>query len=329
MTASISVVLPSYRRLARLPHLVEEYLRQGADEVVIVLDGPHPGWEHALPTRERLTVLELPENRGLALARIAGLEAATSDLVLAVDDDVVPGPGLVDAHRSFHVGRSTTVLQGYMPVVLPPHRGKDDSATYLYARGYDEQVRAWRARPDTLLDSLWGGNVSLPRQLYRRAEAHMPSIRLEYSEDLDLGLRLRAIGATAVFDDRARAEHHHTRDLAGFRRECLARGCAVADLERRWRRRPKQLDPLVTIPPRYNSMLAALQRSIARAGDGGGAENFVVGVYRLSGALRLWRLQDAAARLLRRALIMRGHRLARSRDPLVTSPISDSASEVL
>jgi len=46
----VSVVIPSYHRLERLPALVEQYLGLGADEVVVVLDGPHDGWQAALGT---------------------------------------------------------------------------------------------------------------------------------------------------------------------------------------------------------------------------------------------------------------------------------------
>ena len=45
---SVSVVIPSYRRLDRIADLVRAYRAQGADQVVVVLDGPHPGWEHAV-----------------------------------------------------------------------------------------------------------------------------------------------------------------------------------------------------------------------------------------------------------------------------------------
>src|SRR5690606_4989274 len=192
-------VIPSYRRLARIPALVRDYRGQGADEVVLVLDGPHPGWRDLLAETladPAVSALELPENRGLALARIAGLEAARSDVILIADDDVVPAPGLVDRHRAAHVGGGDRVLLGYMPVDLPARRAADQSPTFLYAREYERQVQVWRTAESTvILGSLWGGNVSLPRELYLRAEAVKPSQRLDYNEDLDLGLRLATLGA--------------------------------------------------------------------------------------------------------------------------------------
>lgn len=312
---SVTVVIPSYRRLAKVPALVEEYLAQGADEVVVVLDGPHDGWQTALRSvadHAAVRVTELPQNRGLALARIAGLNASSKDVILAVDDDVWPGPGLVEAHRRFHQERQDRVLLGYMPVALPARRGRDASPTFLYAHDYEVQADVWRrSGSDVILQSLWGGNVSLPRNLYVRAEEVKPSVRLEYNEDLDLGWRLRTLGAEAVFDESARAAHHHERGLRGYRRECFVRGGAIADLEARWGARPAQLDPLVVIPPAYNRLFGAVQRRIAARDEPGVTDHLCDAVYHLAGVVRVWPLQDGVARLLRRALAMRGYRLAR------------------
>lgn len=313
---SLSVVIPSYRRLDRLARLIDLYRAQGADQIVVVLDGPHDGWREALGARVQepgLSVVELPENRGLALARVAGLEASTGEVILAVDDDVSPLPGLVEAHRRFHLGGGDRVLLGYMPVTLPPRRRRDAAPTYIYARDYEIQAAVWRrSGSELILRSLWGGNFSLPRDLYVRAERSKPSQRLEYNEDLDLGWRLADLGAEGVFDDSARAEHHHQRGLRGYRRECLLRGEAIADLEQRWGERPAQLNPLVVIPPGYNRVFAFVQRRIARRDTPGVVDHLCDTVYRTAGLLRIWSVQDGVARLLRRALAMRGYRLARS-----------------
>ncbi len=312
---TVSVVIPSFRRLGRLPDLVAAYADQGADQVVVVLDGPHPGWRDALGDVALLPgvrIEELPRNRGLALARIAGLEHASEEVVFVTDDDVVPQPGLLARHRAFHRGLGDRVLLGYMPVNLPRTRGRDDAPSFVYSRDYEKQVANWRdSDSHVILGSLWGGNFSLPRRLYERAELYMPSQRLEYNEDLDLGLRLMAVGAEASFDEFAAGLHEHHRDFQGFVRECEVRGAAAADLEARWGALPAQLRPLISIPDEYPRGQAWLQRTIA-ARDSPGALEFGLGVaYRVCGTLGAWRTQDAIARLLRRALAMRGYRARR------------------
>jgi glycosyltransferase involved in cell wall biosynthesis len=320
--ATISVIIPSYRRLERLPGLVERYLDQDADQVVIVLDGPHEGWRTTL-AREledpRVTIVELPTNRGLALARIAGLTEARADLILATDDDVIPQPGLVARHRAFHASHRDHVLMGYMPVELPARRGRDEAATYLYASDYEKQVDVWRkTESSTLLGSLWGGNISLPRELYLRAEHHKPSQRLNYNEDLDLGIRLDQLGAIAEFDDGALALHQHHRDFAGYTAECVVRGEAVADLEQRWGFLPAQLIPLVRIPRAYRPQAAWLQRRIASRNTKGMVEGCLQLAYRVAGVLHAWSVQDAIARLIRRGLAIRGYRMQSARNAITS-----------
>ncbi|MCR2763284.1 glycosyltransferase [Microbacterium sp. zg.B48] len=311
---TISVVIPSYQRLERIPALVSAYLEQGADQVVVVLDGPHPQWvEHLSATAadERVLVTELPQNVGLALARIAGLRVATGEIVLAVDDDVVPLEGFVTRHREFHGSGGDRVLMGYMPVAVPPRRGRDDAPTFVYARDYEKQAAAWRSGDSaTILGSLWGGTLSIPRGLYARAEELKPSVRIEYNEDLDLGLRLQRLGATASFDQHAQAAHHHQRGWESYLRECTLRGAAIADLEARWGTRPAQLTPMIVIPPGYSRPLGWVQRRIAGRDRAGLLEHALTLAYRAAGAAGRWSIQDGITRMVRRALAMRGYRLA-------------------
>lgn len=320
---TVSVVIPSYRRLDRLAPLVARYLEQGADEIVVVLDGPHEGWRSALAgviESPRLRVVELAENRGLALARIAGLEAAGGDVILLTDDDVIPGHGLVDRHRAFHAAGGDRVLLGSMPVGLARRWHRDDAASRLYARDYERQMRVWRGGDSAVvLGSLWGGNVSLPRDLYLRAEASRPSVRLEYNEDLDLGLRLLRLGAEAAFDESAAATHEHRRSFDGFLAESVSRGRALADLERRWGEIPPQLLPLVRIPPGYRATAARVQRRIAARDAPGALESGLRAGYRLMGLARRASAQEAILRLLRRGLVMRGYRLASAEHPSPTA----------
>ncbi|HEX5742201.1 MAG TPA: glycosyltransferase, partial [Pilimelia sp.] len=115
----LSVVMPSYRRPDLLARVVPAYLAQRPDELVVVLDGPQPDSRELLarlgaapaaatdcgttagtptaaplPPAGVLRVVELPDNRGPAAARAAGVAAATGDVVLVTDDDILPQPGM-------------------------------------------------------------------------------------------------------------------------------------------------------------------------------------------------------------------------------------------
>jgi glycosyltransferase involved in cell wall biosynthesis len=314
---TISVVVPSLDRLERISPLVAHYLEQGADEIVVVLDGPHPGWLDILDQTVGLPgviVRELPANGGLALARVAGLGFATMDVVLLADDDVVPGPDLIARHKEFHAAHPGEAMLGYMPVELPPRRSRDQAPTFVYARDYENQVAEWRTASSLdLLESFWGGNSSVPRELYLRAEAYLPSQRLNYNEDLDLGLRLKAIGATARFNEAARSSHRHSRDFASFRRECIVRGQAVSDMKSRWPSLPGRMTELVEIPADHHGAVAGIQGRIGALDEPGILEALIVLAYRVTGLTRQWKIQDALARLIRRGLAIRGYRLSELR----------------
>lgn len=310
----ISVVIPSRNRIERLQPVVEEYVRQGADEIVVVLDGVHPGWETQLAALRRhpsVVIDELPVNRGIALARTEGLARSTCEVILTADDDVFPGPHLIDRHREFHRTHPRSALLGYMPVSLPERRGIDQAATFIYARDYLNQVEEWRGgTSETLLASFWGGNASVSRDAYIDAEEFKPTERLEYNEDLDLGLRLGQIGVSAHFDELAQGAHLHSRSLKAFTKECVVRGRAVRDLEKRWPELPLQLTDLVVVPPDHPRVVAAVQRRIGARDTPGLLEAALRAAYFTAGAVRAWAVQDAIARLLRRGLAIRGYRLA-------------------
>ena len=190
---TVSVVIPSFRRLGRLPDLVEAYADQGADQVVVILDGPHPGWRNTLGHLAILPgvrIQELPSNSGLALARIAGLQHASEEVVFVTDDDVVPQPGLLARHRAFHRGLGDRVparVHARRPSAHPWPRRCTIVRLFQGLRETGRELADTAIRA-LILGSLWGGNFSLPRQLYERAELYLPSQRLEYNEDLDLGL---------------------------------------------------------------------------------------------------------------------------------------------
>ena len=311
---TIAVVIPSHRRLPRLPPLIRTYLDQGADEIVIVLDGPHPGWREALHAEialPRVTIDELVDSAGLALARVAGLERSSSDVILMADDDVDPGDGLIDVHRRFHAEHPASALLGYMPVDLSRRRGRDQAPTYIYARDYENQVAEWERGVDeaTLFRSFWTGDASATRALLLAAEEFMPSgTRLNYNEDLDLGLRLEAIGARIGFDRSAAAVHRHDRTIRAYRSECVRRGVAVADLEMRWEQLPAQLVQLIEVPASHGAVAARLQRHVALRDAPGVVELAMLAIYRVAGVTRLFGVQDAIGRFLRRALAIRGYR---------------------
>ncbi|GAA2512913.1 glycosyltransferase family 2 protein [Pilimelia columellifera] len=294
----LSVVIPSYGRPGLLARVVPAYLSQRPDEVVVVLDGPQPQARAVLDalTDARLRVLELPTNRGAAAARAAGARAAIGDLVLISDDDILPGPGMLDRHRAFHRRVRHGVLAGYLPVELGA-RGPGQVAARLYAADYERAARCWRRRPEQVLDGLWGGNVSLPRSLYLAASAD-PDGPAGYFEDMELGLRLRALGATGHFDPDAVGAHLYRKSSRDLVADAAARGAAARLMRHRWQGQVGLLH--AADEPAW---VRALRRAVAVASQVPGMVPAVVWPLRAAlagcGRLRRWRAEELTGRLLR------------------------------
>ncbi|MFQ5900195.1 MAG: glycosyltransferase [Thermodesulfobacteriota bacterium] len=86
----ISVIIPVFNRKGWIAASVESVLKQTlpAREVIVVDDGSDDGTIDVLaPYKDRLTILVLPENRGVAAARNAGIAEASCPWVCFLDSD--------------------------------------------------------------------------------------------------------------------------------------------------------------------------------------------------------------------------------------------------
>ncbi len=145
MTAAprVSIVLPVFRAAAFLPRAVDQLVALDYPdlEVVIVDDGS--GDDTAETARvltaddDRIRVVELPRNGGVARARRAGVEAATGEYVWFVDADDAWSPdalrtlvGMATARDAdVVVAAATLVTRGgdrrpLVPPVSPPVSGR-------------------------------------------------------------------------------------------------------------------------------------------------------------------------------------------------------------
>lgn len=241
---ALSVVMTTRGDPALLRITVPAALRSGfdpsRDEMLLVVDGPGSDQKTVVDEftglSSALRVLVLPENRGAARARLFGVIQARREVLVLLDDDVALAPGALDEHRRFHdsAGSYPSLLVGAMPVVETDRDGIDDLPIRVYAQAYRDTVRSWQVAPHTIAQTLWMGHLSVRRGDVLAAETVMPTVRMDYFEDTDLGLRLSVVGVRMHYSDRARAEHHYRKDINSFIGEAAQRGRSAAALGRRW-----------------------------------------------------------------------------------------------
>jgi glycosyltransferase involved in cell wall biosynthesis len=206
---SVSIVVPTHDRrelLARLLSRLDDVHRTGAPfEVVVVIDGSTDGTPEMLAARSPTYPLRViaQEPRGAGAARNAGIRAAQGEVLLFLDDDVLPQDGLIEQHLAIHQGHPSAVVLGM--IAAPPGRAlepwHDWRAAYherLNAAIRDGEVQAeWRR--------FYTGNASVRRSDALAVGGFDESLRR--AEDVEFAHRLGALGASFHFAPGALVYH--------------------------------------------------------------------------------------------------------------------------
>ncbi len=229
----ITVVVPTQGRRATLQRLLgalgaSSGVGSIAFELIVVTDADGPGPERVAPQIEALPypARHLRAAReGVSAKRNVGWRAARSAIVLFLDDDVVPVPGLLQAHLSEHRMRpepesAVLGLIRWAPGlrITPFMRWLDKGMQFEYA-SIEGSLAGW--------GHFYTANVSVKRELLARVGGFDECFPFGY-EDLDLGLRLRDAGMRLHFCARAVGDHHREPTLEEWR----ARMAQIARMER-------------------------------------------------------------------------------------------------
>ena len=299
---SVSVVVPTFNGAPLLERILRPLLDDpAASEVIVVVDGSRDGSFDLVERSRHEPRLRgmLIENRGDMGARAEGARAATGEIVLFIDDDVLANPGLVTGHARRHAERAADVVVGYMPVTPSQRRNSDDFALRLYASEYEGRCQIYERNPESAVRELWGGNFSMRRADCLAIGMTNPGFTEHYHADRDFGIRCLEAGLTGKFDRALAATHLHQRTLEAFIRDARSQAppvsCCRGFTPRRSRRRPganspRGLPPSLAMLVRFTRRPRAysvVSRSLARA-------------TRSAGRMRMSAGQGAIARVLRR-----------------------------
>jgi glycosyltransferase involved in cell wall biosynthesis len=285
-----------------LRRILPPLLESPVAEVVVVVDGSRDGSLEFLmdlaAADDRVKPI-FAEQQGPSAARQLGVERATGDLVLLLDDDVLVSPGLVEGHARRHAAAKGVVVLGYTPTVTPAHRRPGDVAVFLYARDYERGFSAFRRDPALVLRRLWGANVSLRRSDCLRVGLRSPDFPERYHEDREFGLRCLKAGLTGVFDPSLKADHLYTRTVDGFLADARAQGAGVYLVHKL---HADVLGPLA--PDTFEEGLPSPARIVVRACRHEHVRTVTVAVLRAllagAGRARLYLVETILAQLLRR-----------------------------
>ncbi len=222
---SLSVMIPTHGRPDAVARCLGGLARQDADagshEIVLGFDGPDPSGEAAARRTwltlggdpERLRIVSLPR-RGYIAVRHQLLPMLRGRIVLSLNDDVVPEPGFLAAHRRAH---ERLAADGRVAVVVGDSRFTRPDEPTLLDEALDRtgMVFFWHAMDGRDPDRDWGFrhcfglNVSMPRAELLAAGG-MPAVADAYGyDDIEFGWRLARRGLPILHRPEARAPHEH------------------------------------------------------------------------------------------------------------------------
>jgi glycosyltransferase involved in cell wall biosynthesis len=212
--AKASIIIPTRDKLSRL-RLVLQALDQQITpdiELIVVFDGCAP--EMVRGFREtRLDCSPIPlvleKNVGRSAARNRGLERATGEVILFLDDDRIPTKDFVARHLSWHARQDCVLLGERRNIIFA-----EDELDALFASGalvtqFDDVVAG--AGRDTAFNSFndwvlrdphrgirwfpfFTGNCSVKRRFIDQAGRFDEAFTGWGYEDTDLGYRLSRLG---------------------------------------------------------------------------------------------------------------------------------------
>lgn len=245
MAVDVSIVIPTVGRPDMLVEVLRALEQQTCSfEVVVVCDGEHAAtralsatWRSSFPLKWVFS----RQTGGHSSARNLGAEHAKGSILVFLDDDTVPAPGWLQAHRMHH--SSTHVQCVVLGRLRHEYPDPPSSNIEQFMRDFTDKVQdnleSSLKRMDTeSTRDLWVGlNTSVPKTLFTASGGFDIALR-HAEEDAELATRILSFGAVFIYEPNAFICHHSTKDLVQLH---LTRAAvfAAADLYRlRYKQQP-------------------------------------------------------------------------------------------
>jgi GT2 family glycosyltransferase len=210
MARTISIVIPTYRRERVLCDTLRALLAFDLSDCEIIVVDQTPEHEHG--TREflasiagRITHLRLDQPNA-PRARNVGVGAARGEIVLFLDDDVIPHPGLLDAHRRAYDDPTVAAVAGRVITIGIPLPATPSRKSRLPVLGW----LFFNFAQTTPAEVATGRSCNM--SVRRRALEEVGGFDERYAptthrEETDVCFRLRQRGHRLVFEPRAVVDH--------------------------------------------------------------------------------------------------------------------------
>jgi glycosyltransferase involved in cell wall biosynthesis len=241
---TVSVIIATRQRPDLLKPLLESTLSDpGSLEVIVVVDGlDDPDSERMLDELSKVhpsLSYFCQEHGGQLQALQRGASAARGEVVLLLDDDVLPVSNLASGHAEWHRSAENLVVVGSMPVTAV-NGGRRGVASRIYSDSYEKHCQALLDGDASVLEYLWLGNVSIRRDVSLAVGISSDSFVGHFFRDREFGYRLADFGLVGLFDPSLRAVHLHSQTPDAFLRYAQRQGSGLRTLHSLY---PERLGP--------------------------------------------------------------------------------------
>ncbi len=213
----VSVIIATYNRRQLFAEVLlalgRQSIRHDSFEVIVVDDGSVDGTAEWLATQTLSFDCRVLRqvNQGPSAARNSGIRVSRGEILVFLDDDLVPGSNLLQEHLRIHDSEEGVVVIG--PALSLPHYRQPWIAWQqaTMERTYGAMGRG-ELKPSFL--QFWSGNCSVAREHVITVGGFDSS--LHCNEDIELGYRLMSHGLRFRFNALAAGLHHSSRSSAGW-----------------------------------------------------------------------------------------------------------------
>jgi GT2 family glycosyltransferase len=224
----LSLVIPTYQRCASVERLLSALKHQSLPpqefEVIVVVDGSLDGTRELVDQAQTHYCLRgmWQPNQGRAVARNLGIRSAQGSLIVLLDDDMEPAPGLLEAHLTAHQAGPRLGVLGAVPISL--ESSASSLAQYIGTKFNHHLEKLAQPGHEIHLRDFYSGNFSIRRDIFMEAGLFDEAFKIYGNEDLELFWRLRKLGVQIVYCAEALAIQHYEKIFAAVAIDHIDKG---------------------------------------------------------------------------------------------------------
>jgi GT2 family glycosyltransferase len=203
----VSVVIPTYNRAAVLADTVRYLLGQDypSYEIIVVDQSPDAGGSLSPVFGDPRVAYHVIRGRGPQASKNFGIERAKGDIILTVDDDIIPEPDLIARHVANYADPKVGAVGGR---VFSPGQEATDHETVGTFRRTGIAVGNYTSNKRMPISTVFGCNFSFRRRLFDTVGPYDTRYIGNFvREESDLCARITKAGYTIIFEPDARVVH--------------------------------------------------------------------------------------------------------------------------